>query len=284
MSIRRRSPFVLIKPGTANPPLILAHGLDGLASFSGLAKQIRTDHPVYGIQAKGVDGLEPPFDRVEDMAAFYLDSLSELQPNGPYILVGYSFGGLVALEMAQRLSENPKAVALLALLDTFPHPRFMSVSHRLPLLLRRIHSHGSNMCQLPLLPALSYFVNGLKRRLHFPGAVHESQRRPETLGLSFADTALRRVNQKAYRAYASYRPRFYRGKVRFVATDSQTFFPGDPAAIWGNLAAQFEVEVIPGDHLNIVRSESDDLAAVLTRYIRDVTVQPVPRRICTKQD
>jgi acetoacetyl-CoA synthetase len=270
MSTRRRSPFVLIKSGTANPPAILAHGLDGLASFSKLAKQIRTDHPIYGIQAKGVDGLEAPYDRVEDMAASYLDSLRELQPNGPYFLIGYSFGGLVALEMAQQLSANQENVALLALVDTFPHPRFMSYSHRLPLFVRRVRNHVFQMRQLSLVNALSYFFSGLKRRLHVPGAVHQSERPAETLGLSFAGTALRRVNQKAYLAYASYRPRFYRGKVKFVATDSQTFFPGDPSAIWGDLADQFEVEVIPGDHLNIVRSESEDLAAVLTRYIREV--------------
>jgi acetoacetyl-CoA synthetase len=284
MSTRRRSPFVLIKPGTANTPLILAHGLDGLASFSCLAKQIRTAHPIYGIQAKGVDGLEAPFERVEDMAAFYLDSLRELQPKGPYLLVGYSFGGLVALEMAQQLSENQNEVALLALLDTFPHPRFMSPSHRLPLFFKRMRSHVSQVRQRSLRGVFSYFVSGLKRRLHLPGALHESQRPAETAGLSFAATALRRVNQKAYLAYASYRPRFYRGQVRFVATDSQTFFPGDPAEIWGDLAGQFEVEVIPGDHLNIVSSGSEALAAALTRYIGEVTVQPVTRHICAGKD
>ena len=60
-------------------------------------------HSDYGIQAKGVDGLEEPFDRVEDLAAFYLRSLSEIQPHGPYLLVGYCFEGLVALEMAHSL-------------------------------------------------------------------------------------------------------------------------------------------------------------------------------------
>jgi pimeloyl-ACP methyl ester carboxylesterase len=50
--------------------------------------------------------MEEPFDCVEDMAQYYVEGLNELQPCGPYILIGYSFGGLVALEMAQRLSDS----------------------------------------------------------------------------------------------------------------------------------------------------------------------------------
>jgi acetoacetyl-CoA synthetase len=121
----RFSPFVQLKAGSQKTPIIIAHGLDGCASFSGLARRIQTDHPIYGIQAKGVDGLEEPQDRIEDMAQFYLDALNELQPHGPYILIGYSFGGLVALEMAQRLSEQKKDVGLLMLVDAYPHPRYL---------------------------------------------------------------------------------------------------------------------------------------------------------------
>ena len=88
-TLPRFSPFVQIKAGTKKPPILIAPGLDGCTSFSKLAKRIQTEHPIYGIQAKGVDGMENPFDCVEDMARYYVEELNELQPCGPYILIGY---------------------------------------------------------------------------------------------------------------------------------------------------------------------------------------------------
>jgi acetoacetyl-CoA synthetase len=276
MSIRPRfTPFVQLKTGCEGPPILIAHGLDGLASFSGLAKQIHTTNPVYGIRARGVDGMEEPFDRIEDMAEIYLDSLSELPFHGPYILLGYSFGGLVALEMAQRLLENQGKVALLALLDSFPHPRFMPASQRFPLFMKRMRRHAHQMRQLSFANAFSYFTKGLKRRLHYPGALHDSQVSAETLGLSPAEAARHRVNQKAYLAYQRYRPRFYRGKMKLVATEKNHFFPKDPTSIWGSLVSELEVDVIPGDHHSIVTTECEALAALLTEYVKQVSLQPV---------
>jgi acetoacetyl-CoA synthetase len=272
----RSSPFVQLKAGSENPPILIVHGLDGLASFAELAKHIRTGNPIFGIRAKGVDGLEEPLDRIEDMAEFYVESFKGLQFQSPCILVGYSFGGLVALEMAQRLSQNPGSVALLALLDTFPHPRFLPAPQRVSLFMKRMKSHANQMRQLSLPNAFSYFAKGLKRRLHYPGALHDSQIPPETLGLSPAVTVMRRVNQKAYLAYQSYRPRFYRGKMKLVTTQTNNFCPKDPRRVWGGLVSELEVDVIPGDHLNIVTTQFQGLAAVLTRYVKHVTPE-VPR-------
>src|SRR5437667_8341863 len=127
------SPFVQIKTGRDRTPIFIAHGLSGVVQFSELSKYIETDHPIYGIQAKGIDGSEEPFDRVEDMAAYYLETLAEICPAGPYILIGYSFGGLVALEMAQRLTAAGKSIALLVLLDAYTDPRFLPARDRLRL-------------------------------------------------------------------------------------------------------------------------------------------------------
>jgi hypothetical protein len=66
------------------------------------------------------------------------------------------------------------------------------------------------MRQLPLPSVFSYFIRGLGRRLHISGALDDGS--SEMLGLPFAEAALRRVKQKAYLAYASYQPRFYRGR------------------------------------------------------------------------
>ena len=95
--------LVLLKPGTEKPPVFVAHGLGGsVMDFFQPVKHIETDHPIYGMQARGIDGLDEPLARIEDMAEFYLHAIRKMQPRGPYVLAGYSLGGLVALEMAQQ--------------------------------------------------------------------------------------------------------------------------------------------------------------------------------------
>jgi thioesterase domain-containing protein len=266
-TLPRFSPFIQLKPGSEKPPILITPGVGGRASFSQLAKHIRTGHPIYGIQAKGVDGLEEPLGRIEDMAEFYLDALDEIQTQGPYLLIGYSFGGLVALEMAQRLFKAGKPVALLALVDTYSHPRYFPPGQRLPLIAKRTRSHISLMMQMPIRGAFSHFGRALARRLHIAGAHHRTLP-PETSHLSFAQTILR-VEANDFIAMARYRPQFYRGKIRFVRPEANPYLPSDPTALWKGLAAELEVETVPGDHLGMVGARFESLAAVLTRYVEE---------------
>ncbi|MGB8985492.1 MAG: alpha/beta fold hydrolase [Candidatus Sulfotelmatobacter sp.] len=266
------SPFVSLKAGTQHPPILITHGLGGRARFYELAKHISTGHSIYGIQARGIDGREEPFDRIEDMAQFYLEALKVLQPEGPYALIGYSFGGLVALEMAQRLSDEGKHIQLLVLVDAYPHPRQMSGRQRLRLGMQRTKRRISLMSQQPFPDAISYFIGGLKRRFGLAGGHDGSSHLPEASALSLAQTTLQ-VKRKAYVALARYRPRRYRGKIKFLKSESDEYFPGDPAPVWANLAADFEVETVPGTHLDMVTAHFESLAAVLTRYLQEAFSQ-----------
>jgi acetoacetyl-CoA synthetase len=261
------SPFVEIRVGEQHPPIVIAHGLSGVVQFSELARHIRTRHPIYGIQARGVDGREDPLKSVPEMAGYYLRELSAIQPRGPYLLIGYSFGGLVALEMAQRLSARGEQIALLALLDAFPHPRFMPLPWRLRLFVRRMVLHARKIRTLSSRQSFSYFMSGVKRRLHLSRPLHDV----EIAEATGEQVALCKVNRDAYSAYSSYRPEYYPQKITFVATEDKTFFPGDPRAIWSRLAAEMEVDVIPGTHLNIVTTEFQALAEVLTRHLQRAT-------------
>jgi acetoacetyl-CoA synthetase len=269
------SPFVQLRLGDQAPAIFIAHGLAGTVQFLELARNIDTEHAIYGIQAKGIDGLEPPYDAVGDMADYYLSALEQLNPHDPYILVGYSFGGLVALEMAQRLTAKGKRIALLVLLDTFPHPRFLPTPWRLRLFAKRMKVHAQHMRGVSPVGAFNYLMQGIMRRLHIAKALHETAI-AEGANLSSKEAALLLVNQKAYFAYASYRPKYYPGKINFVATEEKTFFPGDPREIWARLSASFEVEVVPGNHLNIVTTEYQTLASVITRYVKAVPAVAAP--------
>jgi thioesterase domain-containing protein len=82
--------------------------------FFQIVKHIQTPRAIHGMQAKGIDGVEEPLDRIEDMARYSLEAVRQVQHRGPYILIGFSLGGLVALEMAQQLIAQGERVGLLA--------------------------------------------------------------------------------------------------------------------------------------------------------------------------
>jgi len=269
----QQSPVVPIKAGDATTPVFIAHGLSGTVQVKELARHIQTGHAIYGIQARGVDGLEIPLRHVEDMAELYLPAVEALCPTGSCILIGYSFGGLVALEMSQRLLEKRKRVALLVMLDAYPHPRFMPFPWRMRMLGNRIKIHAREMRQMSPSGVIAHCSEVLNRRRRRSKAWRNTEAVPETRGLSPEAAALENVKEKAYVAYTSYRPRFYPGKITFVTTAQKTYFPSDPAAIWKHLAAGFEVETIPGNHLNIVTTEFHALADVLTRYLQQVPAE-----------
>ncbi len=268
----RFSPFVRLKAGNDQPPIVIAHGLGGHPNFFQLAKHIHTGHPIYGIQARGLDGMEEPQDRIEDMAQLYLDELNKLQPKGPYILIGYSFGGLVTLEMAQRLSRAGENIGLLVLVDTYPDPHFLSNGQRLWLSARRIKRHISEVKKMRPRRAISYFIRGLEHRLGITLLPIRGNPSSERAALSLERTLLH-VKERAYVALRHYRPQFYQGKIKFVGAEISPYFPNNPTSVWSKLADEFEAEIVPGGHLEIVTMCFEGLADVITRYVEETCPQ-----------
>src|SRR5438309_738477 len=93
--------------------------------------------------------------------------------------------------------------------------------------------------------------------------------RRSILSASSVSPVMQRVRDRAYLALSRYQPRFYPGKIRFVRAQISTDFPADAAAIWGKLANEFEVETVPGDHLEIITTYFARLASVLSRFVRE---------------
>ncbi|WP_330333710.1 amino acid adenylation domain-containing protein [Streptomyces sp. NBC_00536] len=114
-----------LRTGGARQPLFAVHPGGGLGwCYSGLARHLDRDRPLYALQARGLDGAGELPGSVPEMAADYLRLIRAVQPAGPYHLLGWSFGGTVAHELARQLQEAGEEVALLAMLDSHPTGRF----------------------------------------------------------------------------------------------------------------------------------------------------------------
>ncbi|MCU1643899.1 MAG: Dimodular nonribosomal peptide synthase [Nocardia sp.] len=101
------------------PPLFCVHPAIGLAwCFAGLLAHLPADRPVYGLQAPHVSG-DNDHSTIGDAAKNYVAHMKSVQPHGPYHLLGWSLGGLLAHEIAVQLQEAGEEVALLALMDSY---------------------------------------------------------------------------------------------------------------------------------------------------------------------
>jgi len=270
-TLPRFAPLVLLKDGTAEPPILITHGMGGnVMDFFQVVKHIQTSRPIYGMQAKGLDGAEEPFDRIEDMAQFFLDAVKEMRPHGPYLIIGYSLGGLVALEMAQRLSGDGERVALLALLESYPHRKYLAASQRIRLFARLLRNRLTTLIHLRPREAFSYILHPAERLAHISRNGSQSGRSQLPLDVWFTPEIMR-MRDRGHLALKHYRPRYYPGKIHFVRAEVGTEFPDDPAAVWADLAADLEVETVPGDHLEIVNTHFECLGAVLSRYLQEAS-------------
>ncbi|KAF9946553.1 hypothetical protein BGZ72_000233 [Mortierella alpina] len=108
-----------LKTSGTRPPLFCIHSGIGLSwPYIGLVKHLHPDQPVYGIQARGLDGKTKLATSVEEMTEDYIEHIRRIQPHGPYHLLGWSFGGTVAHSMATELEKQGEQVPLLVIMDS----------------------------------------------------------------------------------------------------------------------------------------------------------------------
>lgn len=94
------------------------HPIGGdVSCYLNLTRHFEKDQPFYAVKSPGLIGETKPFTRIEDMANQYISAIRSVQKKGPYLLGGWSMGGMVAFEMAQKLLEQGESMSLLALLD-----------------------------------------------------------------------------------------------------------------------------------------------------------------------
>ncbi|MEI6291679.1 MAG: thioesterase domain-containing protein, partial [Chloroflexota bacterium] len=121
------SSLVPIRTAGSLPPLFCVHADGGAFFYVRFANYLPQEQPFYGLQARGLDGLEPPFDTVEEMARHYITEIRSVQPAGPYLISGFSMGGVVIYEMAKQLKDMGEKSLIIFLDASSPaYPEFIT--------------------------------------------------------------------------------------------------------------------------------------------------------------
>ncbi|MGN6275522.1 MAG: AMP-binding protein, partial [Solirubrobacterales bacterium] len=237
-------PLVQMRAGADGPPLFLVHSIWGdVLGMRQLVMAMKSDVPVYGIRARGLNRGEEPQRSVEEMAASYVELIRDFQPEGPYRMAGHSYGGLLAFEIARRLADDGQEIGWLGLIDaelaTAAHAPARRWGHRLAL--------PFHYARAALRDPRSAIGSVLHQEDWTEGASETHQR--------FAALSIE--------AAAAYRPRPYRGSMTyFLPTVRRFHLFADPLPVWRRVTAgAIEIERVPGPHVGMVAGEPGKIVA-----------------------
>jgi thioesterase domain-containing protein/acyl carrier protein len=278
------------KEGT-RPPFFYAHGVFGdIASLNYVIPNFDREQPVYGIQALGLNPDLEPDRTIEQMAERYVNAIQDVQPNGPYYLGGFCFGGVLAFEMARQLEELGEQIALLAIIEGAAPRQFHN----------QVSLLDPQRIQIAIHTA-AYWARGYEdfggRRLgnrlqsRFPGQGpnNEFLNDEAELEVEFDNMAdfyatrpqiqyrLREINNEAIEAYI---PRPINGRVtliraRYLHLGHAFFGEIDPERGWGSLArGGVTIRYVDGTHIGVLKPPyAAQLAVELQKALNEAASQ-----------
>ncbi|OED50668.1 polyketide synthase [Rhodobacteraceae bacterium (ex Bugula neritina AB1)] len=239
--------------GTGRRPFFLVAGMFGnVLNLRHLALLVGKDRPVYGLQAKGLVGSDAPHDRIEDAARSCLQEIRQVQPEGPYLLGGFSGGGITAYEMAQQLKAAGQDTAALILLDTpLPVRPALNRKDKALIKLAELRSKGA-----------AYFAEWVRNRIAWE--FEKRRTRPAETGAlpEFNNRKIELAFRAAVEAYALkpwdgpftlFRPpldcKWQVSGGNWISSEREYVFHDNDWARW---APAVEVAEVPGDHDSMV--------------------------------
>jgi amino acid adenylation domain-containing protein len=258
------SPLVAIQLHGKRPPFFGIHGGNGNVLFyRKFSEFIGKEQPFYGLQAQGLDGKPIARTSVEAIAAYYLEEMRKVQPHGPYLLGGYSFGGVAAYEIARRLRAAGEEVALLVLFDASNPAKPARVRSWTKIVrdtIRRVLSRGTTPSRI--LQFLAQHIRGKvgDKLLKWNESFHKltlgrTARRGRNPADELRDLHVQMVHERASLAY---KPLPHCGKVTLFRTSDQDYaYEVDQNLGWSAVALSgVEVHYVPGTHGTIFSDEN----------------------------
>jgi amino acid adenylation domain-containing protein len=266
------SPIVTLQSSGTKPPLFFIHAAGGnVFSYLRLAQRLGSDQPVYGVQALSLVSEQESELTMEEMAASYVSSIVDKQPEGPYFIGGWSFGGVLAFEVARQLQMQGRRVGMLALIDS----RASAVSI------------GDDFAQDGTVALMFARDIGVERDGEFVSdsfgqlapedqlrSILRQAKRTNTLP---PDTDFEQILRfyNVYRAnliaWSNYRPGTYSGPVVLYRADDRPVEAYlDPKLGWTEfMSEEIEVQTIPGGHYTLLNEPNVTTLALALRNSLD---------------
>jgi thioesterase domain-containing protein len=248
------SALVGIQPNGDGLPFFCVHpGGGNVLCYNELSNHLGFQRPFYGLQARGLTENQIPHTRIEDMAAYYIDAIRTVRPDGPYLLGGWSMGGVIAYEMARQLEAQGQQVSLLALLDARPVTSvddaaqwdeltlLTSFAHDLGLPVDGLQLSTDELAKLDSDELLSYVLQRAVEAGVVPGDIQLAHAR-----------RLFEVFKINVQAMQNYRPEASSTRVTLFKAGEQE--EADETMGWGALTSgEIEIHRVRGSHFTIVR-------------------------------
>ena len=291
-------PLVPIKATGTKRPFFFLHGdFNGGGFYSlNLARYLDEDQPFYILQPHGLDGRPLPW-TIEAMAASHLEVMRRYQPEGPYMLGGYCNGALIAFEMARLLHGQGQKVDLLIVIDASArNARFRPLRALVRCmggLLRlepdeqliwfvRLRDHMLRLRKMSRREQVGYLTEAMreiKEKLASKFAGRNGNVKSQAVaseidqGRELADGLFRHndeINLRYGRAVWGYVPQSYAGCVKlFQPSEQPAASTDDPTNGWRKVAAEVDVQMIPGNHLTSITKYGRFVAERLNACLRE---------------
>ncbi len=232
--------LVPLQPQGTKRPLFCIHpGGGNVVCYAPLSRELGNDQPLYGIRAPGVEAGEKPLKTVEEMATEYIRLMQTVQPNGPYAIAGWSFGGIVAYEMACQLESMGQ------------HPSFVGVIDGSPVysiaVLREIFPNSEiSLARINEAHADQYFD-------HFQAAAAGAMLVPVGASRDHTHRVLQ-LFASTMRAAVDYRAKSLDATMTLmVAKEKMGKSKYDPYQDWKRSCDTIDLHRVPGSHINMMQ-------------------------------
>jgi thioesterase domain-containing protein/acyl carrier protein len=272
------STIVDIQPKGSRPPFFWIHTLGGDGGggffyYRKLAELLGQDQPSFGIRSP-----QEPFSRIEEMAKFYVKEIRKFQPEGPYYLGGFCFGGNVAFEMAQQLTAAGEKIGLLVMLESSP-PNISqkqswsatAAKYSLENIVENVKdfAHGSSDQKFALLK-----TKGKKLAQKFKKKIAPAPENGtpvalnQILDLSTYPEGYVTYAETHWDALTHYHPQPYSGEITLFRAKKQGLSNFNHSLSWDVLAGdRVNVTVVPGTHESMLQEPNVQIVAAELRSL-----------------